>query len=376
MSRSVAGIGTIDAAAYHGRRDAADFRKARDSPREIEMKRARLITFGMAVMVAACDQPTLPTTMTPASSARAAAADGGRLRSFKIPTPNSQPRQITLGSDGNMWFTESEFNVSQIGVVDAKGKIREFVVPSPGTQPSDIVSGRDGALWFTEPSGFPNVIGRVTTAGEFTEFGPGCDANTCSSVPEGIASGPDGNIWFTESLRNAIGKLTPSGEFTFYLIPTPGANPHGITVGPDGALWFTEFNANQIGRITTAGVITEFGLVTGSADRITLGPDGNLWFTEPFPFDSRIGRITPSGVITEFPLADNTQPRDIVAASDGNLWFTAYGTGQLARITPDGVVTNVQAVKGGPWGIGRGVGGTVWLTQFDGNQVSRFTLGP
>jgi virginiamycin B lyase len=340
------------------------------------MKREQLITFAIAVMVAACDQPTLPTTMTPGTP-RAVATDGGHFRSFKVPTDNSQPRHITLGSDGNMWFTESEFNVSQIGVVDAKGRITEFVVPSPGSQPTDIVAGSDGALWFTESSGFPFGIGRVTTGGQFTEFGPGCDPDgACSIVPGGITSGPDGNIWFTEFTRNAIVRLTRSGRFTFFTSPTPGANPHGITVGPDGALWFTEFSGNQIGRMTTRGVFTEFGPVTGSPDRITLGPDGNLWFTEPFPFDSRIGRITPAGVITEFQLANRDEPRDIVAGPDGNLWFTAYGTGQLARITPEGVVTDVQAVKGGPWGIGRGLGSTIWLTQIDGNQVGRFTLGP
>jgi len=37
-------------------------------------------------------------------------------------------------------------------------------------------------------------------------------------------------------------------------------------------------------------------------------------------------------------------------------------------------VTEVQKVKGGPWGIGRGAGNTIWITLFDGNQVGRFTL--
>jgi virginiamycin B lyase len=226
------------------------------------------------------------------------------------------------------------------------------------------------------PSGFPNAIGRVTTGGEFTSFGT-CTPQDCSSiVPNGITTGPDGNLWFTEFTRNAIVKLTPNGRFTFFTIPTAGANPHGITVGPDGALWFAEFNGNQIGRIDVAGNITEFGGITGSPDRITAGPDGNLWFTEPFPFDSGIGRITPSGVITEFQLTSGAQPRDIVAGPDGNIWFTEYGAGQLAQITPAGIVTEVQAVKGGPWGIGRGVGRTIWLTQIDGNHVARFSLTP
>ena len=298
-----------------------------------------------------------------------------KFQSYPIPTANSQPRHITLGSDGNMWFTESELDVSQIGRIDARGNITEFVVPTRFSQPSDIVSGPDGALWFTASSGFPDFfIGRMTTDGQFTGFAPDCDPQFgCSIVPLGIASGPDGNLWFTENIRNAVAKLTPSGVFTFYTIPTPGAVPSGITAGPDGALWFAEFQGNKIGRIDTAGNITEFATAF-DPDRITAGPDGNLWFTEPF--NNKIGRITPTGVITEFAVSAPAQLRDIVAGPDGNLWFTEYIAGMLARITPGGVVTKVQPVQGGAWGIGRGVGDTIWLTQFDGNRVARFRTGP
>jgi virginiamycin B lyase len=335
--------------------------------------RSLFIPFALVLTASACERATPPTAV-PDPTALSAATAAGRFRSFRIPTDNSQPNHIALGSDGNMWFTESNININQIGRVDAKGKITEFVVPEESSQPDDIASGPDGALWFTMPSGFPTNIGRVTTDGQFTTFDAGCGPlGGCSIVPQGITGGPDGNIWFTENTRNAIVKLTPAGVFTFYTIPTPGANPHGITVGPDGALWFAEFNGNTIGRIDVSGNITEFGPVSGSPDRITLGPDGNLWFTEPFPFESRIGRITPSGVITEFQLASRAEPRDIVAGPDGNLWFVDF-TGQLETITTTGVVTAVEQVKGGPWGIGRGAGTTIWLTQRDGNHIGRFTL--
>ena len=36
----------------------------------------------------------------------AQAAPVGKLTQFKVPTPNSEPRSITNGSDGNLWFTE------------------------------------------------------------------------------------------------------------------------------------------------------------------------------------------------------------------------------------------------------------------------------
>jgi virginiamycin B lyase len=65
-----------------------------------------------------------------------------------------------------------------------------------------------------------------------------------------------------------------------------------------------------------------------------------------------------------------------VAGPDGNLWFTEYNAEQLSRITPAGIVTQVQKVRGGPWGIGLGLNNTLWITQFDGNKISRFRVGP
>lgn len=333
--------------------------------------RERLIAFTIVFTAAACERAELPTATAEGTGPLFAADPAGHFKSFKVPTDDSRPLHITLGSDGNMWFTESNIAASQIGRIDPDGNITEFVIPRRFTSPGDIVSGADGALWFTGDADF--AIGRVTTDGQFTGFAPECDPQLgCSIVPNGIASGPDGNIWFTDHVRNSIGKLVPStGEFTFYPIPTPSASPGGITVGPDGALWFTEF-ANKIGRIDVAGNITEFGPTTGGALRITAGPDGNLWFTEPHP--NLIGRITPAGVITEFQLTSPSRPIDIVTGPDGNLWFTEYFAEHLSQITPAGVVIQVQRVKGGPWGIGRGADGAIWVTQIDGNRVGRFTL--
>ena len=330
------------------------------------------------LVVTACDHAVTPTAVME-KGAQTIAAAPSRFKAFAVPSNNSQPRHLALALDGNMWFTESRLDAAKIAFVPAKGKITEFVVPNAGSQPDDIVLGPDDALWFTGPSGFPDFfIGRVTTSGVFTGFAPACDPQGgCSIVPQGIASGSDGNLWFTENIRNAVVRLTPSGTFTFFTIPTGGANPHGITTGPDGALWFAEFNGNKIGRIDSAtGAITEFGPVSGSPHRIATGPDGNLWFTEPFPFDNRVGRITPAGVITEFAVASGAQPQDIEAGVDGNLYFTENGANQLGRITVSGVVTEVQTVRGGPWGIGRGTDRDLWITQIDGNRIARFTLAP
>ena len=336
---------------------------------------AWLVASAIALAATGCEPASLPTA-APDDAAFAKATVSGRLKTYRIPTDNSQPRDIVLGSDGSMWFTESELNVSQIGRVDPSGNITEFVVPTREGQPSQIVAGPDGALWFTQPSGFPDAfIVRVSTSGQFTQFAPPCaPGGGCSIAPTDLAFGPDGNLWFTDGISNAIGRLTPAGAFTFYPIPTAGAGPAGITPGPDGALWFTEFQANQIGRIDPAtGAITEFGTSSGGGWRIATGADGRLWFT--IPFNSAIGRLDPAtGSITEFPLTTPSQPRDIVLGPNGNIWFTEYLAESLTQITPAGVVTRVERVRGGPWGIGTGANNSVWVTLFDAGKLASFTL--
>ena len=69
---------------------------------------------------------------------------------------NSVPEGITLGSDGNIWFTESQGN--QIAMFDPTSHtFAEHPLPSAAAQPYGITTGPGGNLYFTEYTG--NKIG-------------------------------------------------------------------------------------------------------------------------------------------------------------------------------------------------------------------------
>ncbi len=71
-----------------------------------------------------------------------------------------------------------------------------------------ITLGSDGNLWFT--MGSSDQIGRVTTGGVVSKFTiPASECSQCN--PQGITSGPAGNLWFAESnaLPGAVGEVTP-----------------------------------------------------------------------------------------------------------------------------------------------------------------------
>lgn len=179
--------------------------------------------------------------------------------------------------------------------------ITEYPLPTPDSAPGGITVGSDGALWFHMPN--VNKVGRITTDGRVTEY-PIPTPNSSERFQGFLATGPDGAIWFTENAKeaNKIGRLALDGTFTEYPVPTPDAFVGAVTPGPDGALWFTEGRGNKIGRITLEGQITEYPVPTANSNpyHLAAGPDGTLWFTEPGA--NQIGRLT----ITRMPGLPNT----------------------------------------------------------------------
>jgi streptogramin lyase len=299
----------------------------------------------------------------------AAGASATVIAEFPIPTGASTPQGITVGADGNLWFTESTGG-SRIGQITPDGAISEFTALTGAS--FWITSGPGGNLWTTEPGA--NAIGEMSTAGtlvgEFTVPTPG-------SLPDQITAGPDGNAWFTEYLGNQIGMITPEGAITEFPLPSAGSGPVAIVTGSDGNVWFTEQARGWIGRITPAGVVSEFGPVGSLPGGMAVGPDGNVWFTE---FNgNQIGRVTMTGVITEYAVtAGGSSPSSIAAGPDGNLWFTEYSGNNIGRMTTSGAMLGefgIPTPGSAPNGITAGPDGNLWFTEAVMNQIGSLTPG-
>jgi virginiamycin B lyase len=187
-----------------------------------------------------------------------------------------------------------------------------------------------------------------------------------------LIAGPDGALWFTggkqaassagstPSYTQVIGKITLDGHITEYPIPSQDKDSgvSSMCVGPDQAIWYTwtsNFNdlsnlKGRIGRMSLAGQAQEFS-VPYPPERIISGPDGALWYSERDPGAPNavgtaawrkgfVGRITTAGVASEIPIEPNTSVSQIVAGSDGAVWYTVQegDTGTFGRVTPGGGV--------------------------------------
>jgi virginiamycin B lyase len=254
----------------------------------------------------------------------------------------SEPNALAVDPHGNMWFTDGSFGeefIYQVGYVTPAGTVNEFKIPTVDSDPVDIALGSDDAMWFTEAGA--GKIGRVTGLGVEEEFPISVQAYPVRGgrhVPFDLALGADGNIWFTDLApdgegQESIGRITPTGVITEYHIPVPYGNLSAIARGADGNMWFTE-SPDGIGRITPEGEISEFAVpdVGGSLGGIALGSDGNMWFTEG---GGKLGRITPTGAVSSFSTAaiGNGTMGAIAQGTEGSIWYIeSNGEGQGFRL--------------------------------------------
>ena len=199
----------------------------------------------------------------------------------------------------------------------------------------------------TAPAGAKeHAVRRVTSASEvvsgpFTFYSLGGPHRRATDA----TIGPDGNLWFIMSHPTSIGRMTASGNLS-YFHESKNFGPMDLTTGPDGALWFLNTSASDVsntgcsgrfsvGRITTRGKMTFFrvpGLFFPSW--LMTGPDRGLWFENggcggvPLSLD----RMSASGVVTAtYQLtgySDYSGILDTTFGPDGNLWFVVAGSSQ------------------------------------------------
>jgi len=125
---------------------------------------------------------------------------------------------------------------------------------------------------------------------------------------------------------------------------------------------------------------------------IVAGSDGNLWFTEcPTYFNDQtttngaVVKITPSGVTTAYTLTGLPVrcPYAIVPAPDGNLWFTEEradaGTPPMGEITTSGTISEYPLAYEATGGLVVGSDSNLWFASdanvYAFNRISQSIVG-
>lgn len=313
----------------------------------------------------------------------ATAAPGARLKQFKVPTADSQPRAIANGSDGNRWFTEgTEFTnaPAKLARITPAGGVTEFAPEvADGCNScilTDLAQGPDEILYVT--SNDPTLI-RFNVATQ--TFEQPIQMPNSSALAGNLAIHGD-DIWITDFNNDVVWRYRIStGQFT----PFAATDPAGVTVDAAGNAWFAEpgdVNApgtSNIGRIdAVTGTVTRFattdGTTTVAPRDVAVAADGQIWFTARFT-PQAVGRINPAdNAMTIFPRT-NVGPQDIAASPDGSIWFTQTTAGNIASINNAGVVTESKIVKGSqPFGIVVAADGNPWYTMMSADKIGNLLV--
>jgi streptogramin lyase len=140
-------------------------------------------------------------------------------------------------------------------------------------------------------------------------------------------------------------------------------------------------------RCLLSYTINEFPVPTPNAgpDSVTAGPDGNLWFSEINT--PMIAKITPQGSVSEIalPISSGQNAGQIVFGPNGNLWFpistlnasngTPSGTGEILEMTPTGTVVQTFTLPAvdDALSLTQGPDGNIWFADYYSGTIGQLT---
>ncbi len=112
----------------------------------------------------------------------------------------------------------------------------------------------------------------------------------------------------------------------------------------------------------------------GTNNELTRGPDGNVWVTLDQTND--VARITPQGQVTEFDPVNLNHPTGITTGPDGQLWVTqSGGVASFSAADPDAAVKYAINDIGDARPIVAGPDGNMWTVSGD-NVITFPTADP
>jgi streptogramin lyase len=259
-------------------------------------------------------QPTLPCTPDGSDAGRAAFS-------------------AVQGPDGKVYATVYDSDpIDGVGsVVRVNPNGTSFQSATAGVHPLDITVGPDGNVWFTV-NGPPGKVGRINpTTFEVQTFNvPGAVQG-----PRGIVAGGDGNLYVLGGEADVIWRVTTAAV----PVITPVANgidgPSFGELGPDGKVWFTLLEGEGVRSFDPAS----------SSLGPTIAVPGGPWdvaFTEGKAYATRLSANSIAEIVpgqpgfTSLPLpTSNGLPTFITRATDGNLYAAGNGENTLFQVIPD-----------------------------------------
>ncbi len=344
--------------------------------------------------------------------ARALPASGLPLTLF--PSAFSEacvPKQIVFGPEDSMWFLlrgcivspgkEEELSgVGRLPLDDPKAQL----VQRLNRLPNDLTVGPEGDLWFTEGTAIDAAkgevpeIGRLTAAGQLTQFPTPVQPSlpyTLHEQPEQIIAGPENDLWFIANGvgANVLARITPTGVTSQFspplrrngrgeTEPKPDEVPRVLAKAANGNLWMGANNEGMIGLVEAGGVVKQFRFgeygqgIVPSGEPMIGTPDGGVWLVEQRAFT----QVGPEGALrsrVSVPSVGESFTGSLATTGDDVLWVTDQDAGEvLKRVTSTGQFGELVFCSSNetPEGIAVGPEGDLWFAARTGKDFGRLDL--
>lgn len=215
---------------------------------------------------------------------------------------------------------------------------------------------------------------------QFTEY----DLPVPQDLPHDLVLDPEGRLVITGQLSGRMYVLDPAtGTFEQRSIPVPNANPRALHVDADGTWWVLLGGPEQIARFDpTTGEWQTWGI--GMHPHSIVRDGERIWFNGHFSKDpEQIGVLDPAtGAVMTYdvpspPMPDggSTIPYGLRRGLGGTIWGTQLVGNRLVRFDPAAerfTLYDLPTAYSGPRRLDVAPDGTVWIPEYAAGKLARF----
>ncbi len=258
----------------------------------------------------------------------------------------SSPAEIALDGSGNLYVADSGNN--RILEISASGTVTTLVTNSAGLSgPEGVAVNAAGSQLYVADTNNNRIVAVALPSLAVTPL-----VTSGLKLPAAVAVDPaNGDIIVADTGDSAIKEVTSAGVVTTVAGASNGISaPEGVAVDASGNIYVANTGASNVLEISSSGTVSQLnGTVTGT-------------FSNPYGVN-----VDTAGDV----YVANTNGADVIQVSASGVVRTLAGTGTNG----DCATTNpVEFVN--PWGVVVSSAGTLYVSDYAGNQVCKLTPGP
>ncbi len=199
--------------------------------------------------------------------------------------------------------------------------------------------------------------------------------------PHGIAVDSSGNVYVADVSNNRVLKETPTGSgYTQSVVASSGlSQPAGVAVDANGNVYIADSHNNRILKESLSGSSYTESVVPTTGLNLPLGvavdANGNLFIADTLNAQI-VEEQYSNGNYTQRFIFGGPQVDGIVVDNSGDIYFAAYGYGDVYKLTPSGNAYAWSYVGFGlglPHGVAVDSLGVVYIAESGSNRILKET---